>query len=106
MTTHQLVGRYGTQTFQLVMSDDVVDSPHGSGSIILDAKVHLTLPFITAMSSLWTRSDLLDGNSEQGRLGVKSSRSGHSSLNNLPRHPRSMLDKGLFFVALSLAYSS
>ena len=72
-------------------------SSHGNGSIVPNIGVNLTISFITTMGSLWTRSDLFDGNSRGSCLRVKSNGSGHGSLNNL-------LDRGSFFLTLSLAY--
>ena len=91
MTIHQLIGRNSTQNFQLIRSDDVMGSPYGSGGIVLDVGVNLTLSLITTTSSLWTRSDILYGNSRGSCPRVRSNGSGHGSLNNLFRHPRSLL---------------
>lgn len=86
VATHQLVGRYGAQTFQLVKSNNVVGPPHGGGNVIPDIKVHMILSLVTTSGFLGTRSDLLEGNSKRGCLGVRSNKSGCHCLNDLLRH--------------------
>lgn len=76
-------------------------SPYGSGSVVPNIGVNLALSLITAASSLRTRSDLLKRNSDGSFLGVRSNGDGCSSLNNLLRHPRSLLaDAGQRLVLL------
>lgn len=64
-------------------------SPHGSYSVVLDIGVNLALFFIAATSSLQTRSELLKRNSRGSCPRVRWG--GRSSLNDLFRHPGSLL---------------